>query len=119
MYIEGIHNFTYKSTSPHKSMKVGLGEPFFIYVFVYVVTPEMIKSKNINLAKTMPQRAVRVDWLICGLIDMRLLCINAILGKNRGIQVYSTRFIHIEHSSRPSLNRLQSLDFLQTTVSGK
>lgn len=79
----------------------------------------MIKSKNIKLDKPMPQLAVRVDWLICGLIDMRFLCINAILGKNRGIQVYSTRFIQIVHSSRPSLNRLQSLDFLQSTVSGK
>lgn len=83
------------------------------------MTPEIIKSKNINLAKPMPKRAVRVDWLICVLIDVCFLCINAILGKNRGIQVYSTGFIHIVHSSRPSLNSLQSLDFLQTTVSGK
>lgn len=67
----------------------------------------------------MPQSAVRVNWLICGLFDVRFLCINTILGKNRGIQVYSTRFIHLVHSSRPSLNRLQSLDFLQTTVSEK
>lgn len=37
-----------------------------MYLYVYIVPSEMMKNKKINWQR----RAVRVDWLICGVIDI-------------------------------------------------